>query len=130
MATITAGVATSHIPAVGAAIDLGKTAEPYWQPVFKGYEFSRQWIDEHMPDVVVLVYNDHASAFSLEVIPTLALGCADVLHPADEGWGPRPVPDVQGHPELAWHIAQSTILDEFDMTIVNRMDVDHGLTVP
>jgi len=130
MATITAGVATSHIPAVGAAIDLGKTGEPYWQPVFKGYEFSKRWMAEHMPDVVVLVYNDHASAFSLEVIPTFAIGCADVFRPADEGWGPRPVPDVQGHPELAWHIAQSTILDEFDMTIVNRMDVDHGLTVP
>ena len=130
MATITAGVATSHIPAVGAAIDLGKTGEPYWQPVFKGYEFSKRWMAEHMPDVVVLVYNDHASAFSLEVIPTFAIGCADVFHPADEGWGPRPVPDVQGHSELAWHIAQSTILDEFDMTIVNRMDVDHGLTVP
>ena len=130
MATITAGVATSHIPAVGAAIDLGKTGEPYWQPVFKGYEFSKRWMVEHMPDVVVLVYNDHASAFSLEVIPTFAIGCADVFRPADEGWGPRPVPDVQGHPELAWHIAQSTILDEFDMTIVNRMDVDHGLTVP
>jgi protocatechuate 4,5-dioxygenase beta chain len=40
------------------------------------------------------------------------------------------VPVVEGHPELAWHIAQSTILDEFDMTIVNKMDVDHGLTVP
>ena len=28
------------------------------------------------------------------------------------------------------HIAQSVILDEFDLTIVNKMDVDHGLTVP
>ena len=130
MARIVAGVATSHIPAVGAAIDLGKTGEPYWQPVFKGYEFSKQWMTEHMPDVVVLVYNDHASAFSLELIPTFAIGCAEAFPPADEGWGPRPVPVVQGHPELAWHIAQSTILDEFDMTIVNRMDVDHGLTVP
>jgi protocatechuate 4,5-dioxygenase, beta chain len=130
MARITAGVATSHIPAVGAAIDLGKTAEPYWQPVFKGYEFSKRWIAEKKPDVVVLVYNDHASAFSLEMIPTFAIGCAERFAPADEGWGPRPVPDVVGHPELAWHIAQSTILDEFDMTIVNRMDVDHGLTVP
>ena len=130
MARIVAGVATSHIPAVGAAIDLGKTGEPYWQPVFKGYEFSKKWIAEHMPDVVVLVYNDHASAFSLELIPTFAIGCAEAFPPADEGWGPRPVPVVQGHPELAWHIAQSTILDEFDMTIVNRMDVDHGLTVP
>ena len=130
MARITAGIATSHIPAVGAAIDLGKTTEPYWQPVFKGYEFSKRWIVEKMPDVVVLVYNDHASAFSLEIIPTFAIGCAERFAPADEGWGPRPVPDVEGHPELAWHIAQSTILDEFDMTIVNKMDVDHGLTVP
>jgi protocatechuate 4,5-dioxygenase beta chain len=40
------------------------------------------------------------------------------------------VPVVQGHAELACHIAQSLILDEFDMTIVNQMDVDHGLTVP
>ena len=79
---------------------------------------------------MVLVYNDHASAFSLELIPTFAIGCAESFAPADEGWGPRPVPVVEGHPELAWHIAQSTILDEFDMTIVNRMDVDHGLTVP
>ncbi|MCC6195061.1 MAG: protocatechuate 3,4-dioxygenase [Burkholderiales bacterium] len=130
MARISAGVTTSHIPAVGAAIDLGKTHEPYWQPVFAGYEFSKRWIAEHRPDVVVLVYNDHASAFSLEVIPTFAIGCAESFQPADEGWGPRPVPVVRGHPELAWHIAQSAILDEFDMTIVNRMDVDHGLTVP
>ena len=130
MARITAGVATSHVPAIGAAIDLGKTQEPYWQPLFKGYEFSKRWIAEQKPDVVVLVYNDHASAFSLELIPTFAIGCAESFIPADEGWGPRPVPVVQGHPELAWHIAQSTILDEFDMTIANKMDVDHGLTVP
>jgi len=130
MARIVAGVTTSHVPAIGAALDLGKTADPYWQPVFAGYEFSKRWIAEQQPDVVVLVYNDHASAFSLELIPTFAIGCAASFAPADEGWGPRPVPVVQGHTELAWHIAQSTILDEFDMTIVNRMDVDHGLTVP
>ena len=130
MARIIAGVGTSHVPAVGAALDLGKTGDPYWQPVFQGYEFSKQWIAQAKPDVIILVYNDHASAFSLEVIPTFAIGCADEFQPADEGWGPRKVPVVQGHPELAWHIAQSTILDEFDMTIVNKMDVDHGLTVP
>ena len=130
MARISAGLATSHVPAIGAAIDLGKTAEPYWQPVLAGYDFSRRWIAEHKPDVVILVYNDHASAFSLELIPTFAIGCAESFAPADEGWGPRPVPVVEGHPDLAWHLAQSTILDEFDMTIVNRMDVDHGLTVP
>jgi protocatechuate 4,5-dioxygenase beta chain len=130
VAKITAAVTTSHIPAVGAALDNGKSGEPYWAPIFKGYEYSKKWIEEEKPDVVILIYNDHASAFSLEVIPTFAIGCADQFQPADEGWGPRPVPVVQGHPELAWHIAQSTILDEFDMTIVNKMDVDHGLSVP
>ena len=130
MAKITASVYTSHVPAIGAALDLGKTQEPYWQPLFKGYEFSKQWMRENKPDVVFLVYNDHATAFSLELIPTFAIGCAAEYTPADEGWGPRPVPKVIGHPELASHIAQSVIQDDFDLTIVNKMDVDHGLTVP
>jgi len=130
MAKIVAGVAASHVPAIGVAMDQKKTLEPYWQPVFRGFERSRQWMAALQPDVVIVVYNDHATAFSLEVIPTFALGCAAEFAPADEGWGRRPVPVVQGHPELAWHMAQSLILDEFDLTIVNRMEVDHGLTVP
>jgi protocatechuate 4,5-dioxygenase, beta chain len=130
MARITASVYTSHVPAIGAAIDLGKTEEAYWKPLFSGYEFSKAWMKRNTPDVVFLVYNDHACAFSLEIIPTFAIGCAAEFKPADEGWGPRPVPVVKGHPELASHIAQSVIQDDFDLTIVNRMDVDHGLTVP
>jgi protocatechuate 4,5-dioxygenase beta chain len=130
MARITASVYTSHVPAIGAALDLGKTEEPYWQPLFKGYDFSKQWMKDNEPDVIFLVYNDHATAFSLEMIPTFAIGTAAEYRPADEGWGPRPVPTVIGHPELAAHIAQSVIQDDFDLTIVNRMDVDHGLTVP
>ena len=130
MARITASVFTSHVPAIGAALDLGKTAEPYWQPLFQGYEFSKQWMKDNRPDVVILVFNDHATAFSLDMIPTFAIGTAAQYQPADEGWGPRPVPVVQGHPELAAHIAQSVIQQDFDLTIVNKMDVDHGLTVP
>jgi protocatechuate 4,5-dioxygenase beta chain len=130
MARITASVFTSHVPAIGAALDLGKTAEPYWQPVFKGYDFSKQWMKDNQPDVIFLVFNDHATAFSLDMIPTFAIGTADSYQPADEGWGPRPVPVVKGHAQLASHIAQSVIQQDFDLTIVNKMDVDHGLTVP
>ncbi len=130
MARITASVYTSHVPAIGAALDMGKTGEPYWQPVFKGYDYSKQWLTDNKPDVIFLVFNDHATAFSLEMIPTFAIGCAPEFAVADEGWGPRPVPKVIGHPELAAHIAQSVIQDDFDLTIVNKMDVDHGLTVP
>ncbi|MDH4059457.1 MAG: class III extradiol dioxygenase subunit beta [Aquincola sp.] len=130
MARITASVYTSHVPAIGAALDLGKSDEPYWKRVFDGYVFSKQWMRENKPDVIFLVYNDHANAFSLELIPTFAIGTAAEYEIADEGWGPRPVPKVIGHPELASHIAQSVIQDDFDLTIVNKMPVDHGLTVP
>ena len=130
MAKITAGIASSHVPAIGAAVDTGATGNDYWKPMFEGFEFTKQWMKENTPDVVFLVFNDHATAFSLDLIPTFAIGCGDSFEPADEGWGRRPVPTVQGHPDLAYHITQSVIQDDFDLTIVNSMEVDHGLTVP
>ena len=130
MARLTASLYMSHVPAIGAAIDKGLGDEPYWQPLFAGFQPARDWMTDHTPDVVILVYNDHGNAFSFELIPTFALGTGPSYAPADEGWGPRPVPEVVGHPELAAHIAQSVILDEFDLTLVNEMPVDHGCTVP
>jgi protocatechuate 4,5-dioxygenase beta chain len=130
MARITAGLTTSHIPAIGAAIDLGKTQEAYWKPLFDGYEWTKAWARENVPDVVILVYNDHASAFTPALVPTFALGCADEFRPVDEGYGPRPVPVVQGRADLAAHLAEGLILDEFDLTLMYKLDVDHGLTVP
>ncbi len=130
MARITAGVATSHVPAIGAAFDHGRTGEEYWKPVFEGYDWVKQWEEQEKPDVVILCYNDHASALMLDVVPTFALGCAEEFAPADEGWGPRPVPTVYGHVELAAHLAEQLVLDEFDLTLMNHMDVDHGCTVP
>jgi len=130
MAKIIAGMGTSHTPAIGAAVDLGKTAEPYWAPLFAGYEGAKRWMEEVKPDVAIIVYNDHVNAFDFKMVPTFALGCAAEYPIADEGWGARPVPPVKGYPEMASHIVQSLILDDFDMTIINEMEVDHGLTVP
>ncbi len=130
MVRLIGGVGTSHVPSIGAAVDHGKTQEPYWKPLFDGYGPARQWMKDNAPDVVIIVYNDHASAFSLDLIPTFLIGVADEFSPADEGYGPRKVPVVQGDPKLAWHLAESLILDEFDMTVANKMVVDHGLTVP
>ena len=114
MARITAGVTTSHVPAVGMAVDLGKTQEPYWKPMFEGYEFSKQWMKDNTPDVAIIVYNDHASYFGMEIMPTFAIGIADSYAICDEGYGPRPVPVVEGAPELATHVAASLITDDFD----------------
>ena len=130
MARIIAGFGTSHTPAIGAALDNGKAADPYWAPVFAGYDRAKRWMREVRPDVAIVVYNDHVNAFEFRIIPTFAIGCANEYPIADEGWGARPVPPVQGHAEMAAQIAQSLVLDDFDMTIVNEMSVDHGLTVP
>jgi protocatechuate 4,5-dioxygenase beta chain len=116
MARITAGITTSHVPAVGAAIDMGRTEEPYWKPMFDGYEFSKNWIKNNNPDVAIIVYNDHASYFGMDIMPTFAMGIADSFAICDEGYGPRPIPTVEG--------------DDFDMTVLNVLEVDHGLTVP
>ncbi len=130
MAKIIAGIGTSHVPSLGAALDHGKTQTDYWKPLFDGLAPARRWIAETNPDVCIVIFNDHASAFSQALIPTFAIGVAPEFQPADEGYGPRQVPVVKGDGDLAWHIAESLILDEFDMTIVNEMPVDHGLTVP
>ena len=130
MGEIIAGVGTSHVPAIGAAVDNGKTGEPYWRPLFEKFGPARQWIEETKPDVCIIVYNDHAHAFDLSSIATFSIGTCESFTSSDEGYGPRPVPDVEGDPRLAWHLVESLVMDEFDITIVNDMTVDHGLTVP
>lgn len=131
MAKIVHGMGSPHVPSIGAAIDHHKEAEEYWKPFFDGIEPVRDWHKNNLPDTIILVYNDHASTFSLQTIPTFALGLADEFEPADEGYGPRPVPVVKGDPELAWHLANVLVSDEgFDLTLCNELDVDHGLTVP
>ena len=130
MANLFAGVGTSHVPVIGAMMDHKKTNDPQWKKLFDGYEPVRQWMKKEKPDVIIMVYNDHASAFTLDINPTFAIGLSEEFHPADEGYGPRKVPVVKGHPKLAWHITEQLILNEFDITMVNNIPVDHGLTVP
>jgi protocatechuate 4,5-dioxygenase beta chain len=130
MAELVGGVGTSHVPSIGAQVDHGTTQTPYWKPVFDGMLAAKKWIAEVKPDVCIVIYNDHASCFALDLIPTFAIGVGDRFLPHDEGYGPRPVPVVEGDPDLAWHLAESLINQEFDMTIVGKMTVDHGLTVP
>ena len=130
MARITAGIATSHVPAIGAAFDQGRDRDEYWKPVFDAYEWVKDFQRREDPDVVILCYNDHASAMMLDVVPTFALGMAEEFDVADEGWGRRPVPMVMGDPVLAGHLAEQLVIDNFDLTLMNALDVDHGLTVP
>ena len=130
MAKLIAGAAMSHIPVIGAASDNGKTEEPYFKGLFDGFQPARDWMAKTKPDTVIVVYNDHASAFDVELINTFVLGVGDEFAPHDEGYGPRKVPVGQGNPELAEHILEHLIMNDFDMALANEMTVDHGFTVP
>ncbi|MBW0105609.1 class III extradiol dioxygenase subunit beta [Pseudonocardia sp. KRD291] len=130
MSEVIWGLATSHVPSIGAAMDREKTADPVWAPLFEGYRPAREWLAGHTPDVAILVYNDHANGVDLDVVPTFALGTAESYRVADEGFGRRPVPDVTGDPELSFHLLQSLMDEGFDLTVFQELDVDHGFTVP
>lgn len=130
MAELIWGLATSHVPSIGAAMDNHKTENPYWKPLFDGYGPARNWMAQNTPDVAIIVYNDHANAIDLAMTPTFAIGTSDSYKVADEGWGSRNVPTVVGHADLSQHLLGSLVDDGFDMTTCQELEVDHGLTVP
>jgi hypothetical protein len=111
-------------------MDYGRTQDAYWKPLFDGYTPAREWMAGHTPDVAVVVYNDHANAVGLDLVPTFGIGTAEHYGVADEGWGRRPVPPVAGAPELSEHLVRELMDDGFDLATFHRLDVDHGLTVP
>jgi protocatechuate 4,5-dioxygenase beta chain len=130
MARIVGGICTSHIPAIGNAIARGLQNDPYWQPFFEGYPPVREWLERVKPDVAVMVYNDHGLNFFLDKMPTFAIGAAAEYQNADEGWGLPTLPPYPGDPDLSWHIIESLVNDEFDITSCQEMRVDHAFTVP
>jgi protocatechuate 4,5-dioxygenase beta chain len=130
MARIVAGIGTSHVPSIGAAYDQGRTQDPDWKPLFDAYEPVREWLAELKPDIAIMVYNDHGADFFFDRYPTFAIGAAEHYGIADEGFGPRPLPPVPGNPEFSWHLCEQLVYDEFDITICQELNVEHGFLVP
>lgn len=131
MAKIVAGIGSSHVPSIGRAYDAKQQEQAVWAPLFDGYKPVKKWLKEEIKaDVAIVVYNDHGTDFFFDRYPTFAIGVADQYGIGDEGFGPRTLPPVPGSSDFSWHVAKSLIQDEFDMTVCQEMDVDHGLLVP
>jgi len=130
MARIVGGVTTSHIPAIGNAMADHQEQTPYWKRFFDGYEPVKEWLAEVEPDIAIVIYNDHGLNFFLDKVPSIALGCADEYHNADEGWGLTTVRSFEGDAPFSWHLAESLVQQEFDITTCQEMLVDHGFIVP
>ena len=130
MATIIGGIATSHTPTIGFAVDKHKQKDPTWTPIFEDYVPIQNWLAEKRPDVLFLIYNDHVTSFFFDHYSHFALGVGDQYPPADEGGGPRRLPPIKGHPALAQHIATGLVADEFDLSYFQHRGLDHGCFSP
>ncbi len=130
MATIVGGIATSHTPTIGFALDAKKHEDPVWAPIFAGYEPVRKWLADRKPDVLFFIYNDHITSFFFDHYSHFTLGVGEKFWVADEGGGARDLPPIKGHPALARHIAKGLVADEFDLSFFQEKGLDHGCFSP
>ena len=130
MARIIGGLAVSHTPTIGFAVDHNKREEAAWAPIFKDFEPIQGWLEEQQPDVLFYIYNDHITSFFFDHYSAFALGVDDAYGVADEGGGPRDLPPIGGHAALSRHIGQSLMAEEFDMSFFRDKPIDHGLFSP
>ena len=130
MARIIGGIASSHTPTIGFALDRHKQDDPAWAPIFEGYRPVQDWLAEKKPDVLFIIYNDHVTSFFFDHYSHFTLGIGESYAPADEGGGPRPLPPVKGHTGLAHHVASALVADEFDMSFFQDRPMDHGFFSP
>jgi gallate dioxygenase len=130
MATIVGGIASSHTPTIGFALDTNKQNDPVWAPIFEAYKPVQAWLAQKRPDVLLFIYNDHVTSFFLDHYSQFALGVGSEYFPADEGGGARRLPPVMGHPKLAQHLANGLVADEFDLSYFQGRGLDHGCFSP
>jgi hypothetical protein len=126
MANLIGGIGASHSPSIAFAYDLAQEQAPQWKPFFDSVAQLREQVHAARPDVLVFVYNDHLWNFTLDTVPTFAIGVAESFELAPERERARALPQPQGDPALAWHLTRALMRDEFDLTVCQSMMLDHG----
>jgi len=131
MARVVAGIGISHTPSMGIEFDRGTAGEAgfsaRWQPWYDGTRQVERLLRALAPDHLVVVYNDHLNYFDLDNYPTLAIGVGERFRQADEGWGPRQLPDLDGDVRWGLHLTEHLVASEFDLTVSQDLAVDHGI---
>jgi gallate dioxygenase len=130
MARIIGGIACSHTPTIGFAVDGRKQNDPVWAPMFEGFAPAKAWLAEKKPDAAFIIFNDHVTSFFFDHYSAFTLGIDSQYGVADEGGGERDLPPVKGHAALAQHIGASLMADEFDMSFFQDKRLDHGSLSP
>ena len=129
MARIVGGIGIAHTPSMGYQYDKGmlRGFDAAWRLWYDGTAPVRAWLRERKPSHIVIIYNDHMNYFDLKTYPTFAIGMAAHFPQADEGYGLRPFPGLDGDPDFAWPIARALVHDGFDLTFCQELELDHGV---
>jgi hypothetical protein len=131
VARVIGGIGISHTPSMGLEYDRGTGSpdgfSPGWQPWYEGTRRVQELTERLAPDHLVVVYNDHLNHFDLDNYPTLAIGVGERFPQADEGWGPRDLPDLSGDVRWGLHLTEQLIGREFDLTVSQDLAIDHGI---
>jgi protocatechuate 4,5-dioxygenase, beta chain len=129
MSRILGGIGIAHTPSMGYQYDKGMRGgfDPKWLPWHEGTRPVKAWLAELAPSHMVVIYNDHMNYFDLKTYPTFAIGMAEHFPQADEGYGLRPFPGMDGDPQFAWPIARALVHDGFDLTFCQELELDHGV---
>lgn len=129
MSTIVGGIGIAHTPSMGYQYDKGMRDgfDPKWRAWYDGTRPVKDWLEGVDATRLVVIYNDHMNYFDLATYPTFAIGMAAHFPQADEGYGKRPFPGMDGDPDFAWPVARSLIDDGFDLTFCQELELDHGV---
>jgi hypothetical protein len=129
MAMLVGGIGIAHTPSMGYQYDKGMAGDwdPSWKLWYDGTRPARDWLAEKAPTHLIVVYNDHMNYFDLSTYPTFAIGMSRHFPQADEGYGLRPYPGIDGDPDFAWPIARSLTSAGFDLTFCQELEIDHGI---
>lgn len=129
MSQIIGGIGIAHTPSMGYQYDKGMKSgfDPKWQLWYDGTKPVKEWLKAIAPTHMVVIYNDHMNYFDLKTYPTFAIGMAAHFPQADEGYGLRPFPGMDGDPDFAWPIARSLVSAGFDLTFCQELELDHGV---
>jgi 2,3-dihydroxyphenylpropionate 1,2-dioxygenase len=115
-------VTMSHSPLMGFTEPAAATRER----VNAAFDGARAFIARFSPELVVLFGPDHYNGFFYDMMPPFCIGAAaESIGDYDTASGPLSVDH-----DAAWHLVRAVLDDGIDVTLSERMYVDHGFAQP
>ena len=129
MGEIAVAATLSHAPGItGFREAAGTQADRYYAGMAK----LRVEFEAAKPDVIVEIYDDHFTNFYVDNMPAICVGVgASHFGPAEEeSFLHIPRGNVPGHPDLAWSLVREAFNSGFDLSLSQKLLLDHGSMVP